>query len=170
MLSIKIIATGDLKENYLRDAIKEYQKRLSAWCKIEEIILKEEKLPDNPSQAVIDKALESEEKRILEKISPKAYVIAMCIEGTLVSSEDLAKKLQVDTEVLLKKLQNMGQKVSKGTDMVDENVLKNANKETTYTRLDCNHGISPVLLQGKQTSHNTLPKHDTARTSDTATG
>ena len=45
--------------------------------------------------------------------------------------EDLAKKLQVDTEVLLKKLQNMGQKVSKGTDMVDENVLKNSNKETT---------------------------------------
>jgi 23S rRNA (pseudouridine1915-N3)-methyltransferase len=93
MLSVKIIATGDLKENYLRDAIKEYQKRLSAWCKIEEIILKEEKLPDNPSQAVIDKALESEEKRILEKISPKAYVIAMCIEGKMLSSEELASKI-----------------------------------------------------------------------------
>lgn len=93
MLSIKIIATGDLKENYLRDAIKEYQKRLSAWCKIEEIVLKEEKLPDNPSQAVIDKALESEEKRILEKISPKAYVIAMCIEGKMLSSEELASKI-----------------------------------------------------------------------------
>lgn len=93
MLSIKIIAAGDLKENYLKEAIKEYQKRLSAWCKIEEIILKEEKLPDNPSQAVIDKALESEEKRILEKISPKAYVIAMCIEGKMLSSEELASKI-----------------------------------------------------------------------------
>ena len=87
MISIKIIATGDLKESYLRDAIKEYQKRLGAWCKIEEIILKEEKLPDNPSQAQIDKALELEEKKILEKISPKSYVIAMCVEGKQLSSE-----------------------------------------------------------------------------------
>ena len=93
MISIKIIATGDLKESYLRDAIKEYQKRLGAWCKIEEIILKEEKLPDNPSQAQIDKALELEEKKILEKISPKSYVIAMCVEGKQLSSEELAEKI-----------------------------------------------------------------------------
>ncbi len=93
MISIKIIATGDLKENYLKEAIKEYQKRLGAWCKIEEIILKEEKLPENPSQAVIDRALECEEKRILEKISPKAYVIAMCIEGKMLSSKELADKI-----------------------------------------------------------------------------
>ena len=93
MISIKIIATGDLKESYLRDAIKEYQKRLGAWCKIEEIILKEEKLPDNPTKAQIDKALELEEKKILEKISPKSYVIAMCVEGKQLSSEELAEKI-----------------------------------------------------------------------------
>lgn len=93
MLSIKIIATGDLKESYLREAIKEYQKRLGAWCKIEEIILKEEKLPDNPTKAQIDKALELEEKKILEKISPKAYIIAMCVEGKQLSSEELAEKI-----------------------------------------------------------------------------
>jgi len=93
MINIKIIATGDLKEAYLREAIREYQKRLGAWCKIEEIILKEEKLPDNPSQAQIDKALESEEKKILEKISPKAYVIAMCVEGKQLSSEELSAKI-----------------------------------------------------------------------------
>jgi len=93
MLNIKIIATGDLKENYLREAIKEYQKRLGAWCKIEEIILKEERLPDNPTQSQIDKALECEEKKILEKISPKSYVIAMCVEGKQLSSEELASKI-----------------------------------------------------------------------------
>ena len=92
MLNIKIIATGDVKENYLRDAIKEYQKRLSAWCKIEEIILKEEKIPENPTQAQIDKALDCEKKKILEKISSKAYIIAMCIEGKQLSSEELAAK------------------------------------------------------------------------------
>ena len=67
MLNIKIIATGDFKENYLREACAEYKKRLGAWCKLEEIILKEEKLPDNPTKSQIDKALELEEKRIFEK-------------------------------------------------------------------------------------------------------
>lgn len=94
MLNIKIIATGDLKEAYLREAIKEYQKRLGAWCKIEEIVLKEERLPDNPTDAQISKALELEEKKILEKISQKAYVIAMCIEGKQLSSEELAEKIE----------------------------------------------------------------------------
>ena len=94
MLNIKIIATGDFKENYLRDACAEYKKRLGAWCKLEEIILKEEKLPDNPSQTQIEKALEIEAKRVLEKISPRAYVIAMCVEGKQLSSEELAEKIE----------------------------------------------------------------------------
>lgn len=93
MLNIKIIATGDVKEAYWQNAIKEYQKRLGAWCKIEEIILKEERLPDNPTQSQIDKALECEEKRILEKLSSKSYVIAMCVEGKQLSSEELASKI-----------------------------------------------------------------------------
>ena len=93
MLSIKIIATGDFKENYLRDACTEYKKRLGAWCRLEEIVLKEEKLPDNPSEVQIERALEAEEKRVLEKISPKAYVIAMCVEGKQLSSEELSDKL-----------------------------------------------------------------------------
>lgn len=94
MLNIKIIATGDFKENYLRDACAEYKKRLGAWCKLEEIILKEEKLPDNPSQSQIDKSLDIEAKRVLEKISPRAYVIAMCVEGKQLSSEELAEKIE----------------------------------------------------------------------------
>lgn len=93
MLSVKIIAIGDLKEKYLRDACMEYKKRLGAWCKVEEIVLKEEKLPDNPTEAQIKAGLLAEEKRILEKISPKAYIIAMCVEGKQLSSEELAKRV-----------------------------------------------------------------------------
>lgn len=99
MLSIKIIATGDLKEAYWQDAIKEYQKRLGAWCKIEEIILKEEKLPENPSQVSIDKALDTEGKRILQRLSKNAYVIAMCIEGKMLSSTELADKIEEITSL-----------------------------------------------------------------------
>ena len=94
MLNIKIIATGSLKESYLRDACAEYKKRLGAWAKVEEIELKEEKLPENPSQSQIDSALEREAKAIFDKISTKSYVIAMCVEGKQLSSEELATKLE----------------------------------------------------------------------------
>ena len=93
MLNIKIIATGSLKESYLRNACDEYKKRLGAWARVEEIELKEEKLPDNPSQSQIDLALEKEAKAIFEKISNKSYVIAMCVEGKQLSSEELATKI-----------------------------------------------------------------------------
>ena len=94
MLNIKIIATGSLKESYLREAAAEYKKRLGAWARVEEIELKEEKLPDNPSKSQIDTALEREAKAIFEKISTKSYVIAMCVEGKQLSSEELASKFE----------------------------------------------------------------------------
>lgn len=94
MLNIKIIATGSLKESYLKDACQEYKKRLGAWCRVEEIELKEEKLPEGPSQSQIDLALEREAKAIFEKISNKSYVIAMCVEGKQLSSQELATKLE----------------------------------------------------------------------------
>ena len=94
MLNIKIIAIGDLKEKYLRDACEEYKKRLGAWAKVEEIVLKEEKLPDNPTDAQIKAGLEAEEKKIFEKISSKAYVIAMCVEGKQLSSQEFARKIE----------------------------------------------------------------------------
>lgn len=94
MLNIKIIATGEFKENYLKEAAAEYKKRLGAWCKVEEYIFREEKLPDNPSQAQIAEALKTEEKIILTKIPQKAYVVAMCVEGKQLSSEELADKIE----------------------------------------------------------------------------
>ena len=93
MLNIKIIATGDFKEGYLRDACSEYKKRLGAWCRLEEIILKEERLPESPTHSQIEKALLAEERKILEKIPSKAYIIAMCVEGKQLSSEELSEKL-----------------------------------------------------------------------------
>ena len=99
MLNIKIIATGSLKESYLREAAAEYKKRLGAWARVEEIELKEEKLPDNPSKSQIDTALEREAKAIFEKISTKSYVIAMCVEGKQLSSEELAATIEKATLV-----------------------------------------------------------------------
>ena len=94
MLSFRIVCVGSLKESYLREAIAEYEKRLSAFCKCEILQLKEYKLPENPSTSEIDTALSEEAKRILAAIPPRSYKIALCVEGEQFSSEALAKKLE----------------------------------------------------------------------------
>ena len=93
MLNVKIYVTGTLKEQYYKDAIAEYKKRLNAYCKLDIIEYKEYKLSDEPSQKQIEQALAAEGQRILADISPRAYKIAMCVEGKQLSSEDFAEKL-----------------------------------------------------------------------------
>ena len=91
MLNVNIICVGKLKEKFLAEAIKEYSKRLSAFCKLNIIELDETKLPDKVSDAEIALALRSESEKILGKTSRDSYKIAMCIEGKMMSSEELSK-------------------------------------------------------------------------------
>ena len=93
MLNITIIAVGKLKEPYLRDASAEYQKRLSASCKLNIIELNPEKLSDNPSAKEIENALNNEAKKIIEKIPKGAKVYSMCIEGKQRTSEELSAEI-----------------------------------------------------------------------------
>ena len=92
--TIRFITVGSLKESYLREAAAEYKKRLSGLCRVEEIELKEVRLPEDPSESEIKKALSEEAKAILASIPPRAYPIALCVEGTQMSSPDLSRKLE----------------------------------------------------------------------------
>lgn len=93
MINLDIICVGKLKEQYLRDASAEYQKRMQTVCKLTVTEISPEKLSDNPSQKEIDKALEADGKKITEKIPKGAAIFAMCIEGKQRSSEELSKEL-----------------------------------------------------------------------------
>ena len=93
MIQLTVITVGNLKESYWRDAVSEYEKRLSAFCKPEIIQLKETRVADDPSDTEIQAALADEAKRILAAIPPRSYKIALCVEGKEYSSEELAKKL-----------------------------------------------------------------------------
>ena len=95
MLSVKIITVGKLKEKEFDALCAEYLKRIRAFCKIEIEEIPETRLPDVPSQAQIDAALDAEAKQILKSIPNDAFVIPMCIEGTQISSTDLATKLNM---------------------------------------------------------------------------
>ncbi len=92
-MNIKIICTGKLKEKYLKDAVSEYSKRLSRFCTLEITELPDKKIPDNASKAQCESVICAEGEAILKKISPSDFVIALCVEGRQMSSEEFAKKL-----------------------------------------------------------------------------
>ena len=94
MMNLSILCVGKLKEKFYADAVAEYQKRLSAYCRLNIVELPEEKLPQDPSQAQIDAALKKEAAAIRGKLPPRARTVALCIEGQLLSSEELANRLQ----------------------------------------------------------------------------
>ena len=93
MLNFRIVCVGSLKEAYLREAIAEYEKRLSAFCSFSIVELKEYKLPDTPSPAEIETALKKEADAVLAAIPPRAFTVALCVEGKQLSSEELATRL-----------------------------------------------------------------------------
>lgn len=94
MLNVNLITVGKLKESYLREACAEYEKRLGAYCRIKITELSESRLPENPSSKEISAALENEGDAILRQIPRESAVIAMCIEGKMLSSEELSRKIE----------------------------------------------------------------------------
>ncbi|MCM1334422.1 MAG: 23S rRNA (pseudouridine(1915)-N(3))-methyltransferase RlmH [Bacteroides sp.] len=93
MVKIRLVALGRLKESYLSEAMREYQKRLSGFCRFEVVELEPERLPDDPSAKEIAAALDAEAEKILAKIPPGSAAIALCIEGKTLSSEELAAEI-----------------------------------------------------------------------------
>ena len=91
MLSVHLICVGKLKEKFYREAVEEYTKRLKGYCKLELVELPEVKLPQEPSPGEIAGALEKEAEAIRAKIPPSSSIVAMCVEGKMRSSEDLAR-------------------------------------------------------------------------------
>ena len=94
MLGVNIICVGKLKESYLRGAIEEYSKRMKPLCRLSIIELNEERIGENPSSAEIKRVIEAESERIIAKIGKGDYVIALCVEGRNISSEELSERLE----------------------------------------------------------------------------
>lgn len=141
MLNVKFIVIGTLKESYLRDAAAEYEKRLSAFCRFETVQLKEERLSDDPSDTEIQKALEREASQIEKSISPRAYRIAMCVEGNQLSSEELADKIgkieQTAGEIVFIIGSSFG---------LADSVKKSADMRLSVSKMTFPHQLMRVLL------------------------
>ncbi len=97
MIKITLITLGKLKEKYLRDAVDEYAKRLSRYCKLDIIELSPVNLPEKPSQSEIDTALLKEADMIEKRIPEGSVVTTLCVEGKSLSSEKLAEFVDKNT-------------------------------------------------------------------------
>lgn len=94
MLSVNIICPGKIKEKYLKDAIDEYSKRLSKYCKLNIIEVPDEKVPDKLSETVENEIKAREGKSILSKLPKDTYLICLDLKGKEFSSEEFSAKLE----------------------------------------------------------------------------
>ncbi len=94
MIGLTVLAVGKLKEPWLREGCGEYLKRLRLWSRSQVVEVEEYRLPENPSAAQIAACLEKEGERLLERVPKGAAVVALCIEGRQMPSEQLSQWIQ----------------------------------------------------------------------------
>ncbi|MCR4611312.1 MAG: 23S rRNA (pseudouridine(1915)-N(3))-methyltransferase RlmH [Lachnospiraceae bacterium] len=92
-MNIKILSVGKIKESFYKEAISEYQKRLSRYCNFKIIEVADEKTKENATQKEIDIVLEKESDRIINHIKDNDYVISLAIEGKKMDSVQFADKI-----------------------------------------------------------------------------
>lgn len=141
-MKITLVTVGKIKERFFADAIKEYEKRLSRYCRLEIVQVADEKTPEKASEAKARQIREREGERILAQLKEEAYVIALAIEGKMASSEELAKKLE--------KLGITGKSqvvfVIGGSLGLSEAVLKRADEQLSFSRMTFPHQLMRVIL------------------------
>jgi len=141
-VKITVIAVGKIKEKFYTDAIAEYSKRLSRYCRLEIIQVADEKTPDGASEAQERQIKEKEGSRILAQIKDGAYVIALAVQGIMLSSEQLAGKLNrlgVDgqSQIVL---------IIGGSLGLSDEVLKRADYHLSFSPMTFPHQLMRVIL------------------------
>lgn len=141
-MKISILSVGKIKEKYLVEAIKEYSKRLSRYCKLEIIEVPDEKTPDNASETVNTQIKEKEGAKLMAHIKQDAFVIALCIQGKQLSSEELADKI----ESLGVSGTSHIQFVIGGSLGLSDEVQKAANMHLSFSKMTFPHQLMRVIL------------------------
>ena len=137
-MNIRIVCVGKIKESYFRDAIKEYEKRLSRFCKFEIIEVNEELI--DPNLKNLDVVKEKEGERILQKA--QGYLIALAINGNNISSEEHAKKIN---ELSIRGVSSITYIIG-GSYGLGKNVLQKVDYSLSFGKLTYPHQLMRVVL------------------------
>lgn len=141
-MRIRIICIGKLKEKYWSDAVAEYSKRLSRFCTLEIVELKESRLPDKASAADEARVKEEEGRAILSKLDDGTYVITLEIQGKQLSSEELAAKVE---ELSLDGKSDIAFIIGGSLGLSPE-VSRRANFKLSFSRMTFPHQMMRVVL------------------------
>lgn len=141
-MKITLAVVGKIKEKYLEDAVAEYSKRLGRYCRLEILQVADERTPEGASQAQEEQIKEKEGERLLAKIRPDAYVIALAIRGRMLDSVELSQRLE--------KLGVGGVShivfVIGGSLGLSEAVLSRADEQLSFSKLTFPHQLMRVML------------------------
>lgn len=141
-MKITVITVGKIKEKYLRDAIAEYTKRLSRYCKLEIIEVADEKTIDDASAAEEEMIRAKEAERILRYVREDAYVITLEINGKQLSSEQFADKIdQLGVQGASHIIFIIGGSIGLG-----EEVLKKSDFALSFSKMTFPHQLMRVIL------------------------
>lgn len=141
-MKITLITVGKIKEKYLKDAIAEYSKRLSKYCKLEIIEVADEKTPDQASENVEQQIRKKEGERILRHVKEDAYVITLEIGGTMLDSVAFAKKIETlgvqgKSHIIF---------IIGGSIGLGEDVLKRSDYGLSFSKMTFPHQLMRVIL------------------------
>lgn len=141
-MNITIVSVGKLKEKYLKMGIDEYVKRLGGYAKMDLVEVPDEKAPEQLSEAEMDIVKKKEGERILAKISPDAYVIALAINGKMKTSEQMA----ADIESLMTYGKSKITFVIGGSLGLHDDVLKRADEQQSFGKMTLPHQLMKLVL------------------------
>ena len=141
-MNITILCVGQIKEKYFRDAIAEYQKRLSRYCKLQMIEVADEKTKENASEAENDLIRKKEGERLLKHIKDSDYCITLEIDGRMLTSEGLSK--EIDRLGLAGKSSLVF--VIGGSIGLDTAVLKRSDYALSFSKMTFPHQLMRVIL------------------------
>lgn len=141
-MKITLITVGKIKEKFYTDAIAEYAKRLSRYCKLDIISVADEKTPDGAGENLERQIKDKEGERILSNIKDGSYVAALAIDGEMLSSEKLSEKIEMlgvsgTSQIVF---------IIGGSLGLSDSVLKRADYKLSFSKMTFPHQLMRVIL------------------------
>lgn len=141
-MEIRILSVGKIKEKYLNDGIAEYAKRMSRYCKLTFCQVPDEKTPDKASEALNLQIKEIEGERLMKHIREQDYVIALAIDGKMLDSVELSKKI----ETLGITGKSSVAFVIGGSLGLSDTVLRRADYKLSFSKMTFPHQLMQMIL------------------------
>lgn len=142
MLNINIVCIGKIKEDYLKDAVKEYSKRLSKYCNLTITELQDEKLPNKLNCSIIDSIKDKESKKILDNLKKDSYIFALDLTGKQFSSTEFSKKID---DIALNSNSSISFIIG-GTLGLTEEVLSLSKENICFSKMTFPHQLIRIFL------------------------